>query len=84
MQQRNIFPYLRASRAKKVIATHYVDKLSDREMLIKKVEIIPVEVVMRNVVAGSLSKRMGIPKRAKSCLNRYWSITIKTTTWAIR
>ncbi|VAX18049.1 Phosphoribosylaminoimidazole-succinocarboxamide synthase, partial [hydrothermal vent metagenome] len=45
---------------KEGIATHYIDMLSDREMLIKKVEIIPVEVVVRNVVAGSLSKRMGI------------------------
>ncbi|VAX15242.1 Phosphoribosylaminoimidazole-succinocarboxamide synthase [hydrothermal vent metagenome] len=41
------------------VATHYVDTLSDREMLIKKVEIIPVEVVVRNVIAGSLAKRMG-------------------------
>ena len=44
------------------IKTHYVEKLSDREMLIKKVAIIPVEVVMRNRVAGSLAKRMGMPE----------------------
>lgn len=41
------------------IKTHFIDKLSEREMLVKRVEIIPVEVVMRNVVAGSLAKRMG-------------------------
>ncbi|MFQ5587091.1 MAG: phosphoribosylaminoimidazolesuccinocarboxamide synthase, partial [Thermodesulfobacteriota bacterium] len=42
------------------IATHFVEKLSEREMVVKSLEIIPVEVVMRNVAAGSLSKRMGI------------------------
>ena len=44
------------------IKTHFVEKLSDREMLIKKVAIIPVEVVVRNRVAGSLAKRMGMPE----------------------
>jgi phosphoribosylaminoimidazole-succinocarboxamide synthase len=42
------------------INTHYVKKLSDREMLVKNLEIIPVEVIVRNIVAGSLSKRMGL------------------------
>lgn len=42
------------------IRTHFVDLLSDREMLVKKVSIVPLEVVVRNVVAGSLAKRMGI------------------------
>jgi phosphoribosylaminoimidazole-succinocarboxamide synthase len=40
--------------------THFVEKLSAREMLVKKVEIIPVEIVVRNIVAGSLAKRMGV------------------------
>ena len=44
------------------IKTHFVEKLSEREMLIKKVAIIPVEVVVRNRVAGSLAKRMGMPE----------------------
>ena len=44
------------------IPTHYVDTLSEREMLVKKVDIIPVEIVMRNVIAGSLSKRLGRPE----------------------
>lgn len=47
---------------KEGVKTHFVSKLSDREMLVKKVRIIPIEVVMRNVVAGSLSTRMGIPE----------------------
>lgn len=46
----------------KGIPTHYVQQLSDRETLVKKVEIIPVEVVVRNIAAGGLAKRMGLPE----------------------
>jgi phosphoribosylaminoimidazole-succinocarboxamide synthase len=42
------------------IPTHFLERLSDREMLTKKVTIVPVEVVVRNVVAGSLAKRLGL------------------------
>ena len=42
------------------VKTHFIERTSDRDMLVKKVEIIPVQVVIRNVAAGSLSKRMGI------------------------
>lgn len=42
------------------IRTHFVERMSDREMLTKKVTIVPVEVVVRNVVAGSLAKRLGL------------------------
>ncbi len=42
------------------VRTHFVSKLSDREMLVKTLSIVPVEVVVRNIVAGSLAKRMGI------------------------
>ncbi len=45
---------------KEGVKTHFIERTSDRDMLVKKVEIIPVEVVIRNVTAGSLSKRMGI------------------------
>jgi phosphoribosylaminoimidazole-succinocarboxamide synthase len=51
-----IFQYLE----EKGVATHYVEQLNDREMLVKSLEIIPVEVVFRNVAAGSLCKRLGI------------------------
>ncbi len=44
------------------VPTHFVDQPTDREMVTKKLEIIPVEVVLRNVVAGSLAKRMGKPE----------------------
>ena len=42
------------------VPTHFVERKSDREMLTKKVAIVPVEVVVRNVVAGSLAKRLGL------------------------
>ena len=42
------------------VETHFVETLNDREMLVKKLDIIPVEVVLRNIAAGSLRKRLGI------------------------
>ncbi len=46
----------------KGIATHFVQLINDREMVVKAVEIIKVEVVVRNIVAGSLAKRVGLPE----------------------
>ena len=46
----------------KGVPTHYIEELSDRETLVKKVEIIPLEVIIRNVAAGSFSKRLGVPE----------------------
>jgi phosphoribosylaminoimidazole-succinocarboxamide synthase len=45
---------------KEGVPTHYVEELSDRETLVKHVEIVPLEVIIRNVAAGSMSKRYGI------------------------
>jgi len=42
------------------IPTHYGEQLSDRDTAVKKVEIVPVEVIVRNKAAGSFSKRMGV------------------------
>lgn len=42
------------------IPTHFVEQLSDRETLVKKVSIVPLEVIVRNIAAGSFSKRYGI------------------------
>ncbi|MEL7130136.1 MAG: phosphoribosylaminoimidazolesuccinocarboxamide synthase, partial [Pseudomonadota bacterium] len=42
------------------IPNHFIKRLNMREQLIKKVEIIPLEVIVRNVAAGTLSKRLGI------------------------
>lgn len=42
------------------INTHFIKSLSDREMLVKKVEILPLEVIVRNIAAGSICKRVGL------------------------
>lgn len=42
------------------IATHFIEQISDKEQLNKKVDIIPLEVVLRNTIAGSFSKRFGV------------------------
>ncbi len=42
------------------VRTHFVERLSDREMLVKRVAIVPVELVVRNVIAGSLASRLGL------------------------
>jgi phosphoribosylaminoimidazole-succinocarboxamide synthase len=47
------------------IETHYVKTVSEREMLVKALQIIPVEVIVRNIAAGSLSKRLGIEEGTK-------------------
>jgi len=49
----------------KGIPTHYVEEISDRETIVKRVEIVPVEVIVRNIAAGSLSKRLGLPEGTK-------------------
>ncbi len=45
---------------KEGVPTHYVEEISDRETIVKKVEIVPLEVIVRNVAAGSFSKKLGI------------------------
>lgn len=47
------------------IPTHYEKKLSDREMAVKRVEIVPVEVVIRNIAAGSLCRNLGVEEGKK-------------------
>ena len=44
------------------VPTHYVKELSERETLVKKVGIVPLEVIVRNIAAGSFSKRYGVPE----------------------
>lgn len=50
---------------KEGIPTHFIKKLSDREQLCKKVEIVPLEVIVRNVAAGSMAKRLGLEEGFK-------------------
>lgn len=42
------------------VKTHFLERISDREMLVKRLEILPLEVIMRNRVAGSMAKRYGL------------------------
>ncbi len=42
------------------IPTHFIEELNDNETLVKKVDIVPLEVIARNIVAGSLSQRLGV------------------------
>ena len=50
--------------AKIGIPTHFVKRLSEREQLIKKVSIVPLEVIIRNIAAGSMAKRLGMEEGA--------------------
>lgn len=47
------------------IPTHFVEELSDRETVVKKVQIVPLEVIVRNIAAGSLAKRLGLAEGTK-------------------
>ncbi len=47
---------------KEGVPTHFVEEISDRETIVKKVSIVPLEVIVRNIAAGSLSKRLGLPE----------------------
>ncbi|MBR1738927.1 MAG: phosphoribosylaminoimidazolesuccinocarboxamide synthase [Ruminococcus sp.] len=47
------------------VPTHLVEEISDRETIVKKVSIVPLEVIIRNVAAGSFSKRMGVEEGTK-------------------
>lgn len=49
----------------KGVPTHLVEEINDRETIVKKVKIVPLEVIVRNIAAGSLSKRLGLPEGTK-------------------
>ena len=57
-----ISEYLMTKLTEIGVPTHFMRRLNMREQLIRKVEIIPIEVVVRNIVAGSLAKRLAIPE----------------------
>ena len=57
-----ISAYIMGELAKHNIATHFIEKLNSKEQLIKKVSIIPLEVIIRNTIAGSLAKNSTLPK----------------------
>lgn len=55
-----ISEHIMLEMAKAGIPTHFVKRLNEREQLIRKVTIIPLEVIIRNIAAGSMAKRLGI------------------------
>jgi phosphoribosylaminoimidazole-succinocarboxamide synthase len=55
-----ISEFIMLKLAQENIPTHFVKRLDEREQLIKKVKIIPLEVIIRNISAGSMAKRLGI------------------------
>jgi phosphoribosylaminoimidazole-succinocarboxamide synthase len=57
----NLFRYLEEHG----VRTHFIRSLSDREMLVRAVTIVPIEVVVRNLAAGSLCRRLGVPEKLK-------------------
>ena len=66
---------------KKGVPTHFVEELSDRDTLVKKVQIVPLEVIIRNVAAGSFSKRYGV-EEARSLPSPPSSSPTRTTNSA--
>ena len=56
-----IMTYLKSKK----VPSHFVKRINDREQLIKKCEIIPIEFVTRNVVAGSIAKKLGLKEGTK-------------------
>lgn len=65
------------------IKTHFVEELSDRDTVVRKVSIVPLEVIVRNKAAGSLSKRLAL-RKAPPCAYRSWSSATRTTISATR
>lgn len=55
-----ISEHIMLEMARAGVPTHFVKRLNEREQLVKKVKIIPLEVIVRNVTAGSMAKRLGI------------------------
>ena len=50
---------------KQGVPTHFMEELNDRETVVRRVQIVPLEVIVRNIAAGSLSKRLGLPEGTK-------------------
>ena len=68
------------------VPTHFVEELSERETAVKKVSIVPLEVIIRNISAGSFAKRYGVAtawRRASCSTSPPSSSPIRTTTSTI-
>ena len=69
---------------KEGIPTHYVQEVNDRDTFVKKVEIVPLEVIVRNVAAGHFSLRMGVPEGNESSRPPSSSTATRTTICTTR
>lgn len=47
------------------VPTHFVEQVNERDSVVRRVQIVPLEVIVRNIAAGSLSKRLGLPEGTK-------------------
>lgn len=71
-----ISEHIMLEMAKVGIPTHFVKRLNEREQLIRKVKIIPLEVIIRNIAAGSMAKRLGI-EEGRELLSPVFEICFK-------
>jgi phosphoribosylaminoimidazole-succinocarboxamide synthase len=67
----------------KGIPTHFVELINEREMVVKALKIIPVEVIARNITAGSLAKRLGM-EEGIVLPSRCLSFTTRMMNWETR
>ena len=71
---------------KEGIPTHYVQEINDRDTFVKKVEIVPLEVIIRNVAAGHFTLRMGVPEGTEfktpilEFINHYYALALGLAT----
>lgn len=65
------------------VKTHFVETLNDRDTVVRKVEIVPLEVIVRNIAAGSLSKRLGLDEGTK-LEKRCWNTATRMMSSVIR
>jgi len=63
------------------IPTHFVETIDDNHMLHKACDVILIEVIVRNIATGSLSRNLGI-EEGRILPFRWWSLTTKTMLWA--
>ena len=65
------------------VPTHLIEELNDRETAVKRVEIVPLEVIVRNVAAAAFPN-VSVCRRERRLRLPHWSSVIKMTNWAIR
>ena len=68
------------------IKTHYIETINDRDQICRKVTIIPLEVIVRNIIAGSMAQGLGTRgvRRARSRRTPFTTSATRRTNWATR